>query len=165
MVCHIHVKNVTVYMPKVKEYYIRYQKENPEKKKETNRKTYLKMKQTPDFLKKKGEYKKRKKQTDLNFRMKENLRCRIYGALKGISKSKETMELIGCSIEYLKYHLEIQFTEGMTWDNYGKWHVDHIVPCSAWDLTDTEGQKECFYYLNLQPLWAKDNLSKGSKIL
>ena len=53
----------------------------------------------------------------------------------------------------------------MTWDNHGEWHIDHIKPCASFDLTDADQQRECFNYTNLQPLWAKDNLSKGAKIL
>jgi hypothetical protein len=52
----------------------------------------------------------------------------------------------------------------MSWDNYGEWHVDHIIPVSAFDQTDPEQQKECWNYLNTQPLWAKDNMAKGSTI-
>lgn len=66
----------------------------------------------------------------------------------------------------LKKHLEKQFQNGMTWKNHTKdgWHIDHIIPCSFFDLSDPEQQKECFNYKNLQPLWAEDNLSKGNNI-
>lgn len=63
------------------------------------------------------------------------------------------------------FSLEQQFTEGMTWENYGEWHVDHIRPCVSFDLSIPEQQQECFHYTNLQPLWAKDNLQKSDKIL
>lgn len=77
------------------------------------------------------------------------------------------MELIGCSIEHLKEHIEKQFVEGMNWENwsfYG-WHIDHIRPIASFDLSDPAQVKECFHYSNLQPLWAKDNLSKGDKFI
>ena len=74
------------------------------------------------------------------------------------------MKLCGCSLEKLKQHLESQFTEGMTWDNKGDWHVDHIKPCASFDLTNPEEQKKCFHYTNLQPLWALDNMKKGAKL-
>jgi hypothetical protein len=61
--------------------------------------------------------------------------------------------------------MESLFLEGMSWDNYGKWHIDHIRPCSSFDLSDTEQQKICFNYKNLQPLWAEDNLRKGAKVI
>ena len=73
------------------------------------------------------------------------------------------MELVGCSIDELKKHLEIKFKKGMSWNNYGKWHVDHVVPVDFFDLTKIEEQKKCFHYSNLQPLWAQDNLKKGGK--
>ena len=74
------------------------------------------------------------------------------------------MKLVGCGIDFLKKHLESKFENGMTWDNYGVngWHMDHIKPCAAFDLTLDEQQKECFHYTNIQPLWAKDNVRKHS---
>lgn len=92
------------------------------------------------------------------------LRSRVACAMKAkASKSASTRALLGCSVEDLKRHLEIQFRPGMSWDNYGDWHVDHIRPCASFDLTDPEQQRACFNFKNLQPLWAKDNLSKGAK--
>ncbi|NBQ17559.1 hypothetical protein EBU24_04530 [bacterium] len=90
----------------------------------------------------------------------------VYSA-NGIGKSKHTMELLGCSIEELKIYLEKQFVKGMCWNNYGKkgWHIDHILPCASFDLTDPEQQKICFHYTNLQPLWAKDNYKKRDKVI
>jgi len=104
-----------------------------------------------------------RRKTDNKFRLKCNLRSRICHAISGIVKSKRTTELVGCSIDDLKLHLEKQFVDGMNWENYGLhgWHVDHIRPCCSFDLTDPEQQRECFHYTNLQPLWAKDNLAKG----
>ena len=92
-----------------------------------------------------------------------NLAVRIYKALKGINKSARTIELLGCSIEQLKSHLESKFTKGMSWKNYGKWHIDHIKPCASFDLNKASEQRKCFHYKNLQPLWAKDNIKKGAR--
>ena len=97
-------------------------------------------------------------------RITENLRRRTRAVLEGINKSDNTLALIGCSPKELKKHLESLFTKGMSWSNYGKWHIDHIKPCSSFDLTIESQQRECFNYQNLQPLWARDNLSKGNKI-
>jgi hypothetical protein len=93
-----------------------------------------------------------------------NYRSRIHIALKNNYKISHTLELLGCSLDVLKNHLEKQFKVGMSWKNYGKWHVDHILPCASFDLTDPKQQKRCFHYLNLQPLWAKENLIKSDKI-
>ena len=110
---------------------------------------------------------KERLQFDENFKLAKNLRRRISKALKKqlVSKDNSYIKLLGCSLDFAKNHIEQQFTKGMTWDNYGLygWHIDHIKPCSSFDLTDLEQQKECFNYTNLQPLWAEDNLSKGAK--
>ena len=106
----------------------------------------------------------KKLKTDPHFRLKQTLSHRIWGALKGQVKSKRTMELIGCTIEELWTHLESKFTEGMIRENYGKWHVDHIIPCASFDLTKPEQQAKCFHYTNLQPLWALDNIKKGKSV-
>lgn len=111
--------------------------------------------------KKDCKYKKERRKTDINFKLKCNLRKRIWDVVKGNSKSKSTKKLLGCSIEFLKNHLESQFQEGMNWANYGKWHVDHIKPCVKFDLSKPDQQRLCFNYKNLQPLWAIDNLRKN----
>jgi len=110
---------------------------------------------------------KKRRQLDPKFAITHSLRCRLRSVLAGQSKSLSTLSLLGCSVEYLIQHLESQFTDGMTWDNYGLhgWHIDHIIPCSSFDLTKEEEQRKCFHYTNLQPLWAKDNLSKSDKII
>lgn len=102
--------------------------------------------------------------TDINFRLKMNLSRRIR---QFISKDgKDTIGLIGCSIDDFKKHLESLFQYGMNWENYGRngWHIDHIIPCASFDLTDSEQQKRCFHYTNLQPLWEIDNLRKSDKV-
>jgi len=96
-------------------------------------------------------------------RMYETLCKRMRQALKNANKSDSTMNLVGCDIDSLRLHLEKLFEDGMNWDNHGEWHIDHIRPCASFDLTDPEQQRVCFHYTNLQPLWAKDNLSKGDK--
>ncbi len=102
---------------------------------------------------------------DINYRLSMNLRNRIIEVLKGKNKSATTMEFLGCTIEEFKQHLESQFTQGMTLDNHGYygWHIDHIKPCSLFDLSDPEQQRQCFHYSNMQPLWAEDNFIKHTK--
>lgn len=107
-------------------------------------------------------YHRKRRANDQSFRLVDNLRRRMRLALNGKKKSNKSFDLIGCTPEFLKEHLESKFESGMTWDNYGLhgWHVDHIRPCASFDLSDPEQQKVCFHYSNLQPLWAKDNLNK-----
>lgn len=106
-----------------------------------------------------------KQRLDPSYVIRDNLSRRIRSAIKHNYKNQSTLDLLGCSIEQLKLHLEQQFKTGMSWDNYGMygWHIDHIKPCSSFDLTNPVEQKNCFHYTNLQPLWAKENLSKGNK--
>ena len=80
------------------------------------------------------------------------------------TKKHPMTELLGCTFDELKKHLESKFSDGMNWNNYGRkgWHIDHIVPCCFFDLTRIDEQKKCFHYTNLQPLWAKTNLFKAS---
>lgn len=107
-------------------------------------------------------WRKRKRLSDPNFKVLENLRNRIKNAVK--NKSECTIDLLGCSIEDFRKHLELKFYGDMSWDNYGKkWHIDHIKPCCAFDLSNPIQQKECFGYLNCQPLLIKDNLDKISQ--
>jgi hypothetical protein len=104
--------------------------------------------------------------TDNIFRMTSNLRSRVRRAIIGFKKTGTTMDLIGCTAEQARAHIEAQFTDGMSWENYGYygWHIDHIIPCASFDLSDPEQQRQCFHYTNLQPLWAEDNFSKSDKL-
>lgn len=98
-----------------------------------------------------------------NARLAKTLRNRVNSAIKGSLKSASTLELLGCSVEFLKLHLEAKFKKGMAWENRRKWHIDHIRPCASFDLTDPEQQRQCFHYSNLQPLWAFENQEKKDK--
>lgn len=101
---------------------------------------------------------------NINWVISERIRHRIRNVLNGKVKSINTLNLLGCSIEELKQHLESKFYADMSWENYGSyWHIDHIRPCASFNLQKYEDQKICFHYSNLQPLTAKENLSKGSK--
>lgn len=101
-----------------------------------------------------------------NYHIAHSLRNRIRLAIRnnGTTKSKKSLKLLGADIDTVRAHLESQFKSGMSWGNRGEWHVDHIIPCCQFNLTDLEQQKKCFHYTNLQPLWAKDNLIKGGKV-
>ncbi len=108
-------------------------------------------------------YCKNKRLIDLNFRISGNLRSRIRIALKGICKSISTSKLLGCHIDFFRLYLQSKFQPGMSFSNYGKWHIDHIIPCARFDLEKESEQKICFNYKNLQPLWAEENLRKNDK--
>lgn len=92
--------------------------------------------------------------------------CRriLYRTIKYLGGNKEfsTIEILGYSPNDLKIYLENLFTDGMNWDNYGEWHVDHIKPISSFEKNTNP--KIINQLSNLQPLWAFDNLSKGSKL-
>ena len=110
--------------------------------------------------------KKEKRKTNLSYRLSLNLRRRILHALKGNKKSNNTMALLGIpNSEFLWNYLESTFKPGMTRENHGKWHIDHIRPCSSFDLSKPEEQVKCFHYTNLQALWAHENLSKGDRFV
>ena len=137
------------------EYFINWKKENKEKIKINHKKWYEKNKIEI--------YKKR--QSRPTYKLLNNLRRRILLALKGKNKSANTMILLGIpNIEFLWVYLEKQFKPGMNRKNHGKWHIDHIKPCSSFNLTKASEQRKCFHYTNLQPLWASENLSKGNRI-
>ena len=111
------------------------------------------------------EYQRERYHFDPMYAIKLRLRSRMRYAVKhaGLDKKYDsTSELLGISYQGLKEWLEAQFTEGMTWENRSDWHVDHRVPCDAFDMTVPEQQRICFWYKNLQPLWAKDNIQKSN---
>ena len=96
-------------------------------------------------------------------RIARNLRDKVRIGLW--RKPGFAISLSGCTTEQLRAHLERQFYTRMSWANYGRaWHIDHIVPCSAFDLTNPEQQRQCFHFSNLRPLWARANLRKSDKI-
>ena len=109
------------------------------------------------------DYQKDRIKNDKLFAVTRNLRGRINSVVRKGYKSATTLRLLGCSPKTLMAHLEAQFQDGMSWDNYGDWHIDHIRPCASFDLLDPEQQAQCFHFTNLQPLWAEDNIRKGDR--
>jgi hypothetical protein len=112
-------------------------------------------------------------QNDTQFKIKHNIRALIFGKFKNKSvKSKTTTELLGCSFEQFKLHLESQFESWMNWDNGPKkydpngpkvWQIDHIIPVSNFDLIDSEQIKKAFHYTNCRPYDAFVNISEGNR--
>jgi len=117
----------------------------------------------------KRDYERKRRTEDPKYRLGVRTRTAVWQLLKerNIDKANKTFNLLGYTIEELMIHLEKQFTDGMTWENYGEWHVDHKKPMTLFEFhsTDDEGFKECWSLDNLQPLWEKDNLSKGIRYL
>jgi hypothetical protein len=115
----------------------------------------------------KRRYQSQRRESDYLFRLTENMRSRVteFMKIKNMTKRNKTFEIVGCAPKELCLYIEVQFTDRMSWDNYGKfgWHVDHIIPLDS-AKTEEELYKLC-HYTNLQPLWWNENLSKGSKIL
>ena len=127
---------------------------------------------SPKYERTPARMKRRREMTALyratpNGKVTSNLRGRIFEALKkykdGIKlKRLKTQSLLDCSFEELVSHLESNFIEEMSWDNYGEWELDHIRPCASFNLVEEEQQKVCFNWRNLYPLWKKDNRSKSA---
>ena len=110
-----------------------------------------------------------RRRTDLNFRLATDLRKRLCRAIRNGQKTGSAVRDLGCSIDELKTHLERQFVEGMSWENWGKgdgrWHIDHIKPLGGkgTNLADRAQFLALNNFMNLQPLWEKDNLAKGAR--
>lgn len=116
----------------------------------------------------KRDYERNRKARDPLYKLINNFRTAIYQVLKenNINKNGHYFEILKYTPEDLILHLETKFTDGMTWDNYGEWHVDHIKPISSYiilEIGDDEFMK-CWSLNNLQPLWGKENISKSNKL-
>jgi hypothetical protein len=118
-----------------------------------------------EIIKKCVAYNKKKYNTDPYFKVVFSIRTRISKLLKqkNADKYNKFYNYLGCSKEEFILYFQAKFKEGMTWENHGEWHIDHIKPCSLFNLLNEDEQKKCFHYKNLQPLWASENLSKGCK--
>jgi hypothetical protein len=145
---------------KRKEYFKKY--EQSKRGIERQKKYYLRNKEK--IKKRTLDYYNKRRKTDNAFRLIINLRARLNKAINSYNKSNSTMVLLGVpNIEFLWNHLEKTFKPGMTRENYGKWHIDHIIPCSSFNMENPKDQFKCFHYTNLQALWAHENLSKSNK--
>lgn len=138
-----------------KEYY----KNNVEKIREYRKKYYQDNKGKERL--RNNKYKSVRLKNDPVERAKKNIRDRVRQYLVGENKGKRTFEIIGLDKEGFKTYIENMFTNGMCWENYGEWHIDHIKPlCLA--KTNEEIIK-LNHYTNLQPLWGEDNIKKNRK--
>lgn len=137
-----------------------------------HRKEYLKEYRTKNIDKireTKRNYERHKKATDPLYKLISNFRTAIYTVLKenNLQKYRHYFEVLGYSPEQLIEHLEKQFNDEMTWDNYGEWHVDHIKPISSFNIIEIGDDEfmECWSLENLQPLWGLENIKKSNKLL
>jgi len=142
-----------------------------QKAREAALRSYYRLRADPERLAKVRErvrtYDKKRKRTNPQAKLRSLLGSRLCEVLEKakVGKTRSTLSLLGCTVAELVAHFECQFKKGMTWKNHGTvWHVDHIIPCCKFDLTDPRQQAMCFNYLNLQPLFAQDNLRKGSRL-
>ena len=143
------------------EYKKNYHKENKEHLSELNLKYREDNKVSINECKRK--YISNKRKTDSLFKLKENISKLINQSLKnkGFKKEYRSEEILGCTIQDFKEYIESKFVEGMSWENHGDWHLDHKTPVS-WGKSENEIY-ELNHYTNFQPLWEKDNLSKGNR--
>ena len=152
---HLRQSDLEKYREETKRYYEKTKELQKERKKswiQSNREKY-------------NSYWTNRKKNDVEFALIANMRTRICGYLKSkkISKNNKTFDIVGCTPEQLKEHLQKKFLDGMSWKNRKDWHIDHIIPLSS---ADTEEELiKLFHYTNLQPLWAEDNIKKSNKIL
>jgi len=140
----------------------KYYEKNRDKKSRYNKEFYFRNREA--LIERAKIRNKERRGCDPLFRLADNLRRRTSLAIHGhgYRKNTKTFSIIGCSKPHLVNHLENQFADGMSWDNYGDWHIDHIVPLSSAE-TEDELIGLC-HYTNLQPLWASENMSKGAKL-
>ena len=149
-----------------KQYNKKYREENVEQRRQSRKQYYQKNREQE--IKNNIERQKQRLQTDELFKIKEQYRAVMKSAFRrmGWSKTTKTQEIVGCSWETFKTHIENQFQEGMTWDNHGfgegHWNYDHITPIST--AKTEEDIIKLNHYTNFQPLWAEDNLKKSDKI-
>jgi len=173
-----------IWREKTREHRLAYNKEyaakNPGTIKEKGRKYWQKIKGDTEYLKKRrlpkeyfSRYLRTRRAADPAFKVICNIRKRTYNVLDGRRKTQKSLAMLGCSAEQLRAHLESQFRDGMSWENYGikGWHIDHIIPLASFKFFNEDGSenpdafKIAMNYKNLQPLWAKENISKSDRIL
>lgn len=135
----------------------KYKNENKEAEKQRNIKWNL---ENRDHINKRE---RNRYENDIQAKLSNVLRTRLIHAVRNNQKSGSAVQDLGCSISELKIYLESKFQPGMTWDNHGDWHIDHIKPLAGYKLENRNELLEACHYSNLQPLWKTDNLSKGKK--
>jgi hypothetical protein len=154
-----------------KEYLSNKSKKWTEENKE-HRKQYLKEyreKNIDKIRKTKRDYERNRKASDPLYKLVANFRTAIYQVLKesNVEKNGHYFDILGYTPEELINHLEKQFTEGMTWENYGEFHIDHKLPISSFNIKEIGDEEfmKCWSLDNLQPMWGEENIRKSNKVL
>ena len=136
------------------------------------RKVYLKEyreKNTEKIKKTKRDYERNRKASDPLYKLISNFRTAIYQVLKesNVEKNKHYFDILQYTPESLIKHLESQFENNMNWDNYGKWHVDHKLPITSFNIEEMGDEEfmRCWSLDNLQPMWGTDNIRKYNKVI
>jgi len=150
-------KNKTQHNSKEREYY----QKNKDSINAKRREAY---KNNPELRKKNSERVSNYRKNNITYRINSYISTAVRDRIKDKNNSK-VFDLLDYSLQDLMSHLEAQFQEGMTWENHGEWHIDHIRPVCSFNFTSKHDKefKECWALFNLRPLWAKDNLSKGGR--
>jgi hypothetical protein len=152
---------------KISEYYSEWREDNKERLKEYQKKW---REENRDKLRKtKRDYERNRKASDPLYKLISNFRTAIYTVLKesNVDKYGHYFDILQYTPEELINHLEKQFTDTMSWDNYGIWHVDHKLPITSFDIQEMGDEEfmRCWSLDNLQPMWGEENIRKSNKIL
>jgi len=149
------------------QYHSKWSKENRDKLREYH--TQWREKNREHINKYGKDYERKRRAEDPKYRLGVRTRTAVYTCLKerDVSKYKSTFDILGYTLDELMKHLEGLFVDGMTWENYGEWHVDHKIPMNSFNFisADDEAFQICWSLNNLQPLWAIDNLRKGTSLI
>ena len=151
-------------LEKIKKRNKQWRKNNPEKNRNCDKKYH--QKNIEELKKYQKKYKKNRYNNDPIFRLNQNIKNAVGRSLRGNKNGQSWGKLVGYDCQELKEHLERQFKDGMTWENYGKWEVDHRIPVSIFNITGvkSKGFKKAWELENLQPMWASENISKSNKL-
>jgi hypothetical protein len=147
----------------IKQYHRQYNQDHKEEKKQYNKQYRQDHKEERKQYHR--QYENKKYKTDITFRLRSIISKAIRKSIKRNKNGYHWEDLVGYTLDDLKQHLEKQFKDGMSWDNYGEWHIDHVIPQSwfKYDSYNDREFKQCWALANLQPMWAEENISKQDR--
>ena len=150
---------------KFRDKYLDKNKKWAEENKERHKKMKSDYRKTEIYKFKRAQWEKKEREINPRFKLERNIRSRLYHFLKRhqMKKKTKTFKYIGCTPSELKIYLEKKFKPGMNWQNYGKWHIDHVKPLSMFDITNEKELYVACNFKNLQPMWALENVTKGNR--